>query len=130
MYFNPLPTRRPRDTLTGVQLNWQAGNGIFRIEKKWKKEKALVMLSVEVASMHNISVKLNDSQLEQVDDMAKQSHKSRSEILREAIGAKVAYEEYKREAIDKGMEDIKNGNTVSHREVIERIQNMKNEHGL
>jgi len=80
--------------------------------------------------MHSISVQLNDSQFAQVEDMAKQSHKSRSEIMREAIGAKVAYEEYKREAIDKGLEDIKNGDTVSHSEVMERIQAMKDKHGL
>jgi len=64
--------------------------------------------------MHNISVQLNDSQFEQVDDMAKQSHKSRSEILREAIAAKVEYEAYKSGAIDDGIDSAINDPRLSN----------------
>jgi len=72
------------------------------------------MVSAEVATMHNISVQVNDSQLAQVDNMARQSHKSRSEILREAIAAKVEYEAYKSGAIDDGIDSAMNEPRLSN----------------
>ncbi|MDX8398875.1 MAG: ribbon-helix-helix protein, CopG family [Gallionellaceae bacterium] len=80
------------------------------------------MLSAEVATMHSISVQLNDSQFEQVDDMAKQSHKSRSEIMREAISAKVEYEAHKQAAIDQGIESAMNEPRISHAKAKEHFK--------
>lgn len=75
--------------------------------------------------MRNISFQVDDARCEQVEALAKASHKSRAEIMREAIDAKLAYENYKQEAIADGMRALKAGEVVSHASVVERMQRLK-----
>jgi len=79
------------------------------------------MLSAEVAIMHNVSVKMNDNDFSLLDGMAKQSRKSRAEIMREALQSKAAYEAYKKQAIQEGIESAEMEPLTSHEDVVKEL---------
>jgi len=71
--------------------------------------------------MHNVSVKMNDNDFSLLDGMAKQSRKSRAEIMREALQSKVAYEAYKQQAIQEGIESAETEPLTNHEDVVKEL---------
>jgi len=77
--------------------------------------------------MRNVSVAMNENDFNVLDRMAKESHKSRSEIMREALKTKSAYDEYVREAVAKGRESADKDELISHGDVVAHMSKIRDE---
>jgi len=77
--------------------------------------------------MRNVSVAMNENDFNVLDRMAKESHKSRSEIMREALKTKSAYDEYVREAVVKGRESADKDELISHGDVVAHMGKIRDE---
>jgi len=75
--------------------------------------------------MKTMSLKLDDSMFERVDHVAGRCHKSRLEIVRESIQARLEYETWLEGAIEEAREDFKSGRYVSHDEAMKHMQTTK-----
>ncbi|MDQ6967465.1 MAG: ribbon-helix-helix protein, CopG family [Mariprofundaceae bacterium] len=87
------------------------------------------MLSEEVKDMHSVSVKLNDDDYSLLDDMAQGLHKSRAEIISEALKTKLAYEAWKEKEVLAGLADIEAGRTVSSDDIDSFCEELKARNG-
>jgi len=68
--------------------------------------------------MKTINLKLDDDTFERVSHVATNCHKSRPEIVRESIQARLEYEEWLEKAVEEAREDFREGRTVSQDEAI------------
>ncbi len=68
--------------------------------------------------MKTINLKLDNDTFERVSHVATNCHKSRPEIVRESIWARLEYEEWLERAVEEAREDFRAGRTVSHDEAI------------
>jgi len=75
--------------------------------------------------MKTMSLKLDDSMFEQVDHVADICHKSRVEIVRESIQARLEYESWLESAVEEARDDFRAGRYVSHDEAMKHMQATK-----
>jgi len=78
--------------------------------------------------MHNVSVKMNDSEYNLLDGMAKANHKSKAEVMREALQVKRAFDERERRAIMEGLKSAKNEPLTSHADAIKEFAVFRENH--
>ena len=64
------------------------------------------------------SFRTDSDKLVRVDRLAKAMDRSRSWLINDALERYLDYEEWFRKAVADGMEDIENGRTVAHEDVI------------
>jgi len=75
--------------------------------------------------MKTISLKVDDSVFDQVSRIAERSHKSRPEIVRESIQARLEYEVWLEHAVEAAREDVRRGRTVSHKEAMHHLNEIR-----
>jgi len=78
--------------------------------------------------MRNVSVKLSEDDFRLLDGMARENHKSKAEVVREALQSKAAYEEYKRRAIAEGIKSADNEPLTSHDDAIDEFSAFRREY--
>ena len=60
------------------------------------------------------SVRMEEKKLERIDELAKATNRSRGWLINQAVDRYLEYEEWYLKAIEAGMEDVKEGRTISH----------------
>ena len=75
--------------------------------------------------MKTISLKVDDSVYDQVGIIAKRSHKSRPEIVRESIQARLEYELWLDGAVEEARKDFREGRVVSHQDAMHHLDNVR-----
>jgi len=75
--------------------------------------------------MKTLSLKLDDSMFDEVDHLANRCNKSRLEIVKESIQARLEYEAWLESAIEDARDDFRNGRYLSHDAAMKRMQNTK-----
>ena len=68
-----------------------------------------------------ITVRVSTELRDRLEAIAKETRRSKSFLSNEAIEEFVAIEEMELAAIREGIEDMRNGNTISHEEAINRF---------
>ena len=71
---------------------------------------------------HTIHIELTDEQIAALDAAASRSTIDRNAIIENALEDYLAFEAYYRESVEAGLQDIKNGNTVPHEDVVAKLE--------
>ena len=74
--------------------------------------------------MHSVAVKMNDNGFLRLNRIAKDTHKSKAEIIGEAIKVRLSFEEYEHRAIMKGLRQADNGETITHAEMLDFLDGL------
>ncbi len=67
--------------------------------------------------MHNISFEVSDSDYEILNKMAEGSHKSKAEIMLEALRSKAAFDMNERDAVRVGLQSAETEQLLSHEDM-------------
>ena len=68
------------------------------------------------------TIRLSQEVLAAVDGMAKTKGRSRAWVIQDALNRYLAYEIWFREEVQKGLDDLEAGRTLSHEEVKSRLR--------
>ena len=70
----------------------------------------------------NISLRMDEENIDRVDRLASAMGRSRAWVLNQATKRYLEYEEWFVQQVEEGIEDIKRGNTVSNEQVLAEIR--------
>jgi len=77
--------------------------------------------------MKTIALKVDDETFDRVSRVASRCHKSRPEIVRESIQARLEYEEWLGKSVEDAREDFREGRAVSHEEAMKYMDTLISE---
>ena len=72
--------------------------------------------------MKTTTFRTDEKKLEQIDKMAKSLNRSRNWVINEALDRFMAYEEWFIKQVEEGLQDVDDGNVVSHERMREKLQ--------